>query len=101
MVVTSVIGHLMELDVEKKYVPWSSCDPIDIFQVPVVKYIKDVCFYSLLSFHIITPLPFPSCSFVSSSFLVTYMYIQGKPGYWKDTRKRGSPVSGTRAVAGL
>lgn len=42
MVVTSVIGHLMELEVDPKYTSWSSCDPIEIFDVPVAKYIKDV-----------------------------------------------------------
>jgi DNA topoisomerase-3 len=42
MVVTSVIGHVMELDIDPKYTAWASCDPIEIFHLPVVKYVKDV-----------------------------------------------------------
>lgn len=42
MVVTSVTGHLMELEVEPRYKPWDSCSPIDLFTVPVIKYIKEV-----------------------------------------------------------
>lgn len=41
MVVTSVAGHLMELDVASNYKAWHSCSPIELFDSPVVKSVPE------------------------------------------------------------
>lgn len=38
MVMTSVSGHLMAQDFMDAYRGWQSCDPISLFDAPVVKY---------------------------------------------------------------
>lgn len=40
MVVTSVIGHIMELDFEASVRSWNSCDPVELFTAPVSKRIR-------------------------------------------------------------
>eukprot|EP01087_Luapelamoeba_hula_P000664 TRINITY_DN10492_c0_g1_i1.p1 TRINITY_DN10492_c0_g1~~TRINITY_DN10492_c0_g1_i1.p1 ORF type:complete len:246 (-),score=6.38 TRINITY_DN10492_c0_g1_i1:671-1408(-) len=37
---TSVTGHIMELDVTPKYKPWNSCEPADLFDVPIEKTVR-------------------------------------------------------------
>ncbi|KAM0870274.1 hypothetical protein ACQ4PT_040115 [Festuca glaucescens] len=37
MLVTSVTGHLMELDFDDRYRKWYSCDPVELFHAPVRK----------------------------------------------------------------
>ncbi|XP_058092918.1 DNA topoisomerase 3-alpha isoform X2 [Magnolia sinica] len=37
MLVTSVTGHLMELDFDDRYRKWHSCDPADLYSAPVRK----------------------------------------------------------------
>lgn len=39
MSVTSVTGHLMELEFEERYRKWHSCDPADLYQAPVRKHV--------------------------------------------------------------
>lgn len=38
MVMTSVSGHLMQQDFMDAYRGWQSCDPISLFDAPVVKF---------------------------------------------------------------
>lgn len=40
MVVTSVTGHIMELDFDASVRGWHSCDPVDLFTAPVCKRIR-------------------------------------------------------------
>ena len=42
MIVTSVTGHLMNFSFPIKYKNWDSCDPIDLFSVPVEKKVSEV-----------------------------------------------------------
>jgi DNA topoisomerase III len=42
MVVTSVTGHLMELDFDERYKRWASCDPAALYQAPVRKFVPQV-----------------------------------------------------------
>ncbi len=42
MVVTSVTGHIMDVDFPAQYKAWSSCDPVALFDAPVVKSVKKV-----------------------------------------------------------
>ncbi|XP_062093553.1 DNA topoisomerase 3-alpha [Humulus lupulus] len=41
MLVTSVTGHLMELEFEDRFRKWHSCDPAHLFQAPVRKFVPD------------------------------------------------------------
>lgn len=41
MVVTSVAGHLMELDFESSY-GWGRVEPVQLFEAPVVKTVPAV-----------------------------------------------------------
>lgn len=38
MVMTSVSGHLMTFDFSDVYKHWQSCDPISLFEAPVIKH---------------------------------------------------------------
>ncbi|KAL4130516.1 hypothetical protein PRIC2_006512 [Phytophthora ramorum] len=40
MVVTSVTGHIMELDFDASVRSWHSCDPVELFTAPVTKRIR-------------------------------------------------------------
>ncbi|EGG19640.1 DNA topoisomerase III [Cavenderia fasciculata] len=40
MVFTSVLGHLMNTEVEERYIPWYSCEPVELFHCGVRKYIQ-------------------------------------------------------------
>ena len=42
MLVTSVTGHLMELDFDDRYRKWYSCDPAELFHAPVRKAVPQV-----------------------------------------------------------
>ncbi|CAL9117466.1 unnamed protein product [Musa textilis] len=39
MLVTSVIGHLMELEFDDRFRKWHSCDPADLYHAPVRKHV--------------------------------------------------------------
>ncbi|KAJ3673895.1 hypothetical protein LUZ60_005887 [Juncus effusus] len=39
MLVTSVTGHLMELEFDERYKKWHSCDPAVLYQAPVHKHV--------------------------------------------------------------
>ncbi|KAJ0981608.1 hypothetical protein J5N97_009863 [Dioscorea zingiberensis] len=39
MLMTSVTGHLMELEFEDRYRKWHSCDPADLYHAPVRKHV--------------------------------------------------------------
>lgn len=41
MLVTSVIGHLMELEFEDRFRKWHSCDPADLYHAPVRKTVPE------------------------------------------------------------
>uniref|UniRef100_M4C198 DNA topoisomerase n=1 Tax=Hyaloperonospora arabidopsidis (strain Emoy2) TaxID=559515 RepID=M4C198_HYAAE len=41
MVVTSVTGHMMELDFDPSVRSWYSCDPVELFSAPVTKRIRN------------------------------------------------------------
>ncbi|CAM9000781.1 unnamed protein product [Rhodiola kirilowii] len=41
MMMTSVIGHLMELEFHDRYRKWHSCDPADLYHAPVVKHVPE------------------------------------------------------------
>ncbi|KAG5528714.1 hypothetical protein RHGRI_029395 [Rhododendron griersonianum] len=41
MLFTSVTGHLMELDFDDRYRKWHSCDPLQLYRAPVVKYVPE------------------------------------------------------------
>jgi DNA topoisomerase-3 len=40
MKMTSVLGHLMELEFDPAYKGWSSCLPIELFTAPLLKDVK-------------------------------------------------------------
>lgn len=40
MKMTSVLGHMMELEFQEEYRKWSSCNPEDLFTAPVNKSVK-------------------------------------------------------------
>ncbi len=37
MSITSVLGHLMELEFDPKFATWSSCKPEDLFSAPIIR----------------------------------------------------------------
>uniref|UniRef100_A0A7N0U0N6 DNA topoisomerase n=1 Tax=Kalanchoe fedtschenkoi TaxID=63787 RepID=A0A7N0U0N6_KALFE len=41
MMMTSVIGHLMELEFGDRYRKWNSCDPADLYHAPVSKHVPE------------------------------------------------------------
>ncbi|MCD7472326.1 DNA topoisomerase 3-alpha [Datura stramonium] len=41
MLFTSVTGHLMELEFDDRYRQWHSCDPVDLYNAPVRKYVPE------------------------------------------------------------
>lgn len=48
MIFTSIHGHLMELEFDDRYRKWHSCDPVDLYQAPVRKYVPEVSIFVLL-----------------------------------------------------
>jgi DNA topoisomerase-3 len=40
MVMTSVTGHLMELEFDKAFKGWNSCQPSDLFDATILKTVK-------------------------------------------------------------
>ncbi|KAF6167122.1 hypothetical protein GIB67_029760 [Kingdonia uniflora] len=41
MLVTSVTGHLMEIDFEDRYRKWHSCDPVDLYHAQIKKFVPE------------------------------------------------------------
>ncbi|KAJ6918667.1 DNA topoisomerase 3-alpha isoform X2 [Populus alba x Populus x berolinensis] len=41
MLVTSVTGHLMEVEFEERFRKWHSCDPADLYAAPIRKYVPE------------------------------------------------------------
>ncbi|XP_011011406.1 PREDICTED: DNA topoisomerase 3-alpha-like isoform X1 [Populus euphratica] len=41
MLVTSVTGHLMEVEFEDRFRKWHSCDPADLYTAPIRKYVPE------------------------------------------------------------
>lgn len=41
MRITSVTGHMMEQEFEPAYKSWGSCAPVELFQAPLRKYVKE------------------------------------------------------------
>lgn len=42
MTMTSVMGHLMELDFTEQFSKWQSCSPAQLFHAPIVQRVPDV-----------------------------------------------------------
>jgi DNA topoisomerase-3 len=42
MVVTSVLGHILESDFRPPYSGWQSCDPVELFEAPIHKSVNKV-----------------------------------------------------------
>jgi len=42
MVVTAVVGHLMNYDFPQEYQKWHSCQPLKLFEAPIVRNIYKV-----------------------------------------------------------
>lgn len=42
MLMTSVTGHLMELDFDDQYRKWHSCQPVQLYDLPVHKKVPQV-----------------------------------------------------------
>lgn len=40
MIVTSVTGHLMEIEFEAEYKSWNGCKPIELFEAPIKRTVK-------------------------------------------------------------
>lgn len=40
MKITSVTGHMMEIDFEERYKSWTGCNAIDLFEAPIRKQVK-------------------------------------------------------------
>ena len=40
MIITSVTGHLMEIEFEAAYKGWGSCNPQELFTAPIIKHVK-------------------------------------------------------------
>lgn len=40
---TSVIGHLMELEFERNYKTWLACPPGSLFEAPIRESVYQVC----------------------------------------------------------
>ncbi|WMV53132.1 hypothetical protein MTR67_046517 [Solanum verrucosum] len=47
MLFTSVTGHLMELEFDERYRKWHSCDPLDLYNAPVRKFVPEVPLYPI------------------------------------------------------
>lgn len=41
MLITSVAGHLMETDFDERYRKWGSCDPVELFEAPVLSRVPE------------------------------------------------------------
>ena len=40
MVVTSVSGHMMEINFDDSHKQWNSCSPVALFSAPIIKYVR-------------------------------------------------------------
>lgn len=38
MIMTSVSGHLLNLDFDGQYKNWRGCDPLSLFDAPIIKF---------------------------------------------------------------
>ncbi|XP_069154022.1 DNA topoisomerase 3-alpha isoform X6 [Solanum lycopersicum] len=41
MLFTSVTGHLMEIEFHERYRKWHSCDPLDLYNAPIRKFVPE------------------------------------------------------------
>ena len=41
MLITSVTGHLMETDFDERFRKWNSCDPVELFEAPIIAKVPD------------------------------------------------------------
>ena len=41
MIITSVLGHLMEMEFEEQYRKWHGCDIGALFDAPIKNYVRD------------------------------------------------------------
>lgn len=44
---TSVLGHLMAVEFSQEYRKWTSCEPAQLFDAPIVRYVDNVGQYLL------------------------------------------------------
>jgi DNA topoisomerase-3 len=51
---TSVSGHLMTNDYTEQYRGWNSCDPIQLFEAPIIKYVPEVILVLILVIYRLT-----------------------------------------------
>ncbi|WMV29067.1 hypothetical protein MTR67_022452 [Solanum verrucosum] len=70
MLFTSVTGHLMELEFDERYRKWHSCDPLDLYNAPVRKFVPEVPLYPIY------------LKFISCRIFVSWI----KVGNGRDTR---------------
>jgi DNA topoisomerase III len=40
MHITSVVGHLMQIEFDEKYMKWNSCNPEELFAAPIKKFVS-------------------------------------------------------------
>ena len=45
MHITSVVGHLMQIEFEEQYQKWGSCNPEELFTAPIRKFVRILSFY--------------------------------------------------------
>ena len=50
MIFTSVSGHLYDMDFEDSFRNWGSCDPLQLFEAPIIKFVPEVTPKNILSF---------------------------------------------------
>lgn len=43
MVFSAVAGHLQSLDFPESHKKWHSCPPVDLYTIPVIKFVPEVC----------------------------------------------------------
>lgn len=47
MKITSVTGHLMELEFAEPYgKKWAACQPVELFTAPLIRYVKEVMHFA-------------------------------------------------------
>lgn len=47
MVFAAVAGHLQSLDFTDQHKKWHSCNPVDLYTAPVVKFVPEVSLHSI------------------------------------------------------
>ncbi len=73
MSMTSVSGHLLNYEFDQNYRKWHSCDPVELFDAPVIKgcqdSMKDIKVYFGIAFFHILKVSKPKC--VLTIFFIT------------------------------